>query len=506
MSKPGNYTAYQQYKPIDNGTTQALQHWSAFAEQKRQNDINNEQQDKAAQNQKEKDDRVWIDGLLKLDSIKATGVKNIDELNADIGAKTYAERTALVQTLMQQKPGTSDYLKTMALLNANANIPKEINEIKNAIFENAKKYTEGRDSSFTIDPNLDGFYKNVENSEIVIDPQTQKAVVLVEDPTDPTKKISLTYQDILNGKGDFKLTPKFNMETLVKENAKILNAKPNSEDEIDANGYIITREGFEQPTIEQIAKNMFSDKDGKPTEYAISFSKQKGIHDIDKISDPKNLAELEAQFIQEIDPLIISKNKIKTNTNELQKQKLAQKAANDAAKISQGWAKINQKTQELIGTGKIKSKPNPNVDFVTKSNQTGKSTFGVNIAENKFSIINQNDDVKVEQQIRDINIDPKTDGKVIISGTIYEETPGDFSGKKPTKTEFTSDSSNAEGLAQVEKVAAHLGLNRQQLYDLIKARMPKAKPSATKPKAKATTTSKKKTYGGLDANGNVIWK
>lgn len=488
MSKPGNYTAYQQYKPLDNGTTQALQHWSNFAEQKRQNDIANERKDKETQSQKEKDDRTWIDGLLKQEPIKATGISSVDELNAGIGSKAYEERVGLVERLLQEKPGTSGYLKTMALLNANSKVPSEINGIKNQILENAKKYAEGRDTSFTVDPYLDDFYKNVENAEIVIDPKTQKAVVLIQDPEDATKKIPFTHQDVMSGKGDFKLTPKFNIQTMAKESAKLLNEKPNSEDRIDAaTGYLLTEEGFNQPTIEQLAKNTFSDQDGKPTEAAISLSKQQGIYNLEEISSPENLAKLEAQFIKEIDPLMISKNKIKTNTNKIQEAKAAQKAANDAAKLNQGWAKINQKTQELLGTGKIKTKPNPNVDFVTKSNQEGKSSFGVNIAENKFSIINQNKDVTVEQQIRDITIDPNTNGKVMINGTIYEETPGDFSGKKPTKTDFSFDSSTADGLAQIEKVAAHIGMNRQQLYNLIKNRMPKKKKeeSTTKVKAKA---------------------
>lgn len=486
MSKPGNYTAYQQYKPLDNGTTQALQHWSGFAEQKRQNDIANERKDKETQSQKEKDDRTWVDGLLKQDSIKATGVKDVDELNANIAAKTYEERTRLVGELLQEKPGTSGYLKKMALLNANGNVIPEINGIKNAVLENAKKYAEGVGTLYTKEPYLDAFYKNVEKAEIVIDPQTQRPVVLIEDPEDPSKKITLTHQDIMNGKGDFKLTPKFDMETSAKEAAKLLNSKPNSEDRIDPEtGYLLTEEGFSESTIQQLAKNTFSDKDGKPTEAAISFSKQQGIYDLEEISKPENLAKLEAQFIESIDPYMISKNKIKTNTNKIQEAKAAQKAANDAAKLNQGWAKINQKTQELLGTGKIKTKPNPNVDFVTKSNQEGKSSFGVNIAENKFSIINENKDVTVEQQIRDISIDPGTNGKVMITGTVYEETPGDFSGKKPTKTDFFFESTTADGLAQIEKVAAHIGMNRQQLYDLIKNRMPKKEKEASQPNPKA---------------------
>lgn len=255
----------------------------------------------------------------------------------------------------------------------------------------------------------------------------------------------------------------------------------------EATGKPLLKSGYdkEKAIRPYIEKTLFID--GQPTELGISFGAQLGFGE-------KQLKEKETQdkivnhYLDRLYPALTGGEKIDKDSENIRiaQQKAAETAANNKVKQQQGWAKISQKTQELIGTGKIKSKPNPNVDFVTKSNQTGKSTFGVNIAENKFSIINQNDDVKVEQQIRDINIDPKTNGKVIVSGTIYEETPGDFSGKKPTKTEFTSDSSNAEGLAQVEKVAAHLGLNRQQLYDLIKARMPKAKPAEAKPKAKET--------------------
>lgn len=484
MSKPGNYTAYQQYKPKDNGTIQALQHWSNFAQQKEQADKANKQKEKQLEYQANKDKQAEIDKWLSYDSIPATGVDNVDKFNAKIMASDQEALRKHVDELSSIDPNSTRGIELKTIIkNIQAN-PAKIKNIISAPLELAKKYTMGKGTEYVQTPENDAFFENLKNAKYTRNPETGEPAVIIEDPNDPKNTKILTEAEALNLQAMVPLIPKFNWEKLVKQNAEILNKKPPSKTEIDPKtGYLVTTEGYQPETIESIASSLFMDDNGKPTEYAISFLAQKGIHDIKDLPYEK-LQELEQQFVTDITPFLVSKEGIKTNTNKIQEQKLAQKTANDNAKLGQGWAKINLKSQELIGTGKIQVKPNPDVDFVTKSNQKGKPTFGVNIAENKFSIINQNKDVTVEQQIRDITIDPNTNGKVMINGTVYEETPGDLSGKKPTKTDFSFDSSNAKGLAQVEKVAAHLGLNRQQLYDLIKARIPKAKPSVTKPKAK----------------------
>jgi hypothetical protein len=497
MSKPGNYTAYQQYKPLNDGTTQALQQWSNFYEQKRQNDIAQEQRDKALANDKEKEDRAFVDGLLKLDSIKATGVKSVDELNADIGAKTYEERTALVEKLITQKPGTSDYLKTMALLNANGNIPKEINGIKNAILENAKKYTEGRNTSYTVEPYLDDFYKNLDNSEIVIDPQTQKAVVLVQDPEDATKKISLTYQDILNGKGDFKLTPKINFDTFVKENAKILNENPPTKDRKDeATGYILTEEGYEEPTVEQIAKNMFSDSEGNPTEYAISFSKQKGIYDLNQIKSPENLAKLEKEFITDITPFLVDKNKIKTNTNKVQEEKLAAKIANDNRKLALGQAGLKLKERIAAGKRQIKT-PITSDSFTVQDKELsnkaepGRRVFGVE--DNSFIINNEKQNT--QEVVQTFSIDPNNSRSVVVKG--YKVSKDDEGVEVETPFSYNSENEPNNVLRFTSEANKSVVQMHKMLMDkagLKYPTKPKAK-STTKPKAKETLEERKKRLG-----------
>jgi hypothetical protein len=504
MSKPGNYTAYQQYKPIDDKISQSLQHWSSFYEQKRQNDIAQEQKDKALKNAKEKDDREWVDGLLKIDAIKATGVKDVDELNADISAKTYENRTALVEKLVTQKPGSSEYLKTMGLLTANGNIPKEINGIKNAVFENAKKYNEGRDNAYTVQPYLDDFYKNLDNAEIVIDPKTQKAVVLVQDPEDATKKITLTHQDILNGKGDFKLTPKFNMETMAKENAKLLNAKPNSKDRIDeTTGYLLTEEGFDEPTIEQIAHNIMSDKDGKPTETAISFFHQKGIYDIAEMSKPENLKTLEKQYITEIDPFMISKNKIKPNTNELKRYKDETDAAYKRRMAAVAERNSNTTYQKGVGKGEIKEKITSASFTYGGKNKKGQATFG--IEGNNYIVNNKKENT--QEIVEGFDIDPNNPKSIIVRGYKVSKDDEGVEVREP----FSYGSYNNPN--EVLRFTSEANMNVRQMHQTLMgvAGLKYPKPTAAKPKAKPKPKPKakptaNKVYGGIDANGNVIWK
>lgn len=498
MSKPGNYTAYQQYKPLDNGTTQALQHWSNFAEQKRQNDIANEQRDRQLKNQKEKDDREWVDGLLKQEPIKATGISSVDELNAIIAFKTRQERLRLVGEMIQEKPGSLGYLQKKSLLESNDLIPKEINGIKNQILENAKKYAEGRDTSFTVDPYLDDFYKNVENSEIVIDPKTQKVVVLIQDPEDPTKKISFTHQDVMNGKGDFKLTPKFNIQTMAKESAKLLNAKPNSEDRIDpATGYLLTEEGFDQPTIEQLAKNTFSDQDGKPTEAAISLSKQQGIYNLEEISSPENLAKLEAQFIKEIDPLMISKNKIKTNTIELQRKKNETDAAYKNRMAGVAEKNANTKVEIGVGSGKIQ-KPVSMTDFVqgTIPRADGKVLFNV---KNNALIVNYGKgENEMQRNVTGVIINPNDPNDITIN---YIESGKRLNGRRiEPYNEPKSYNSKTDG-EMTGTFSAEFGSTLKELNASLKNKAgikekPKPKPtSKAKAKPSETLEERKKRLG-----------
>ena len=492
MSKPGNYTAYQQYKPLDNGTTQALQHWSGFAEQKRQNDINNEQLDRQLKNQEDKEVADQMRKLLDAPQVDLTGVGDVDQFKATIATDAYQRRLPIVEKILGLPLNSKERVKEELKLKAIDENLKAINFYSNNNIQDGQKYHKDKDKLWVQTKENDNAFANLAKPKLVFDEETGRYSFLVPDPNDPTKEIAVSSQQMLEGASQFNLIPKFSDTKWIQENIKLLNAKPPSYMDIDpATNKPILKTGYdkEKAIKPYVQTTLFIENE--PTEQGLSFGAQLG-YNTKQLQDPAIQEQLVNHYTDRLYSALTGGTKLDKDSENIRiaEQKLAQKTANDAAKLGQGWAKINLKSQELIGTGKIQSVPDPNVDFVTKSNQEGKSTFGVNIAENKFSIVNQNEDVTVEQQIRDISIDPKDNGKVIVTGTIYEETPGDFSGKKPTKTDFNFDSSSADGLAQVEKGAAHLGMNRQQLYDLIKNRMHKKKKEASspKPKAKANPT------------------
>ena len=498
MSKAGNFTAYQQYKPKDNGTIEAIQHWSNFYEQKKQNDQAQKQRDNELQFRIDKEKADQIDKWSESPKIDLTGVANLDQFKAKAMSFFMEQRYPIVEKLVSTKQGSPEYIETMMKFKKMDQFASQLNTITSNEIEDAKKYNKGKGKEYVRTPEADAAFESTLNPEIIYNQKTGDFAFMMPDADDPTKKVPVTAQQYLNGEKPFKLMPRYDDEKWTAETIKTLKQKipVNVVYDENSNSYIKTT-GYDKETdiIPYVRTSLFEDE--KPTEIGYSFAAELGYKPKDML-DPTIQENIVKHYTDRLSPALADGIEKKWDDKRamftIKKKQIEAKIDNDKAKLQQGLAKINLKSQELIDTGKIQSVPDPNVDFVTKSNQNGKPTFGVNIAENKFSIVNKNEDVKVEQQIRDIKIDPKANGKVIISGTIYEEVPGDYSGKKPAKEEFTFDSSTAEGLAQVEKVAAHLKMNRQQLYDLIKARMPKQQPT-TKPTTKPKTKRKATDYG-----------
>ena len=344
MSKPGNYTAYQQYKPKDNGTIQALQHWSNFAQQKEQADNANEQKEKQLEYQANKDKQAEIDKWLSYDSIPATGVDNVDKFNAKIMASDQEGLRKHVEELSSIDPNSTRGIELKTIIkNIQAN-PAKIKNIISAPLELAKKYTMGKGTEYVQTPENDAFFDNLKNAKYTRNPETGEPAVIIEDPNDPKNTKILTEAEALNLQAMVPLIPKFNWEKLVKQNAEVLNKKPPTTTEEDPKtGYLVTTEGYQPETVESIASSLFMDDNGKPTEYAISFLKQKGITDKESLEDPKKLVELVDQYVADITPYLVNKQGIKTNNTQTNKEKLALE-----------YEKLRHQNQKLIETTGLK--------------------------------------------------------------------------------------------------------------------------------------------------------
>lgn len=489
MSKPGNYTAFQQFKPLDNGTVQTLQHWSTFFEQKRQNDIDQEQQDKTLKNQAEKEKQANIDKWLSYDSVPMTGVENVDMAHAKIVAADRAELQKLVGELVSLPDKFSE--RGIALQMQIDKIQKNPAVIKGMVSQPlklAQEYISGVDTKYVRTPQNDNFFSSLKDARFTRNDNGDPAFI-VKDPKDPSKEIVLTEAEILNLENITPLIPKFDWEKLIKDNAEILNKKPHSKQSIDpATGYLITEEGYDQTTIDTVAKNMFSDKNGKPTEYAISFLAQKGIYDTNNIA-PEKLQELEQQFVNDITPFLVNKDGIKPNNYALQRQKNETEAEYKRRMAGVAEKNANTNFSRGVGKGEIKNPITANsfTDLGERlSNVTKKNRRVFGIEDNNLIINNKKENT--QEIAQNFSIDPNNPNSLIVEGyTVTKDEEG-----VETRTPFSYNSYSNPN--DVLRFTSEAGMNVRQMHKTLmnvaglkpkpKAKAkPKAKPAA-KPKAK----------------------
>jgi hypothetical protein len=488
MSKPGNYTAYQQYKPLDNGTIQALQHWSNFYEQKRQNDIAQEEKDKAFQNQAKKEKKANIDKWLSYDSIPMTGVENVDMAHAKIAAADRAELQRLVGELVNTPDKFSEKgISLQMQIDKIQKNPAVIKGMVSAPLKLAQEYLSGVDTKYVRTPKNENFFSNLKDARFTRNENGDPAFI-IKDPKDPTKDIVLTEAEILNLEKISPLIPKFDWEKLVKDNAAILNKKPPVEQSIDPKtGYLLTREGYEKPTIEQIAKNMFSDSNGKPTEYAISFLAQKGI-DIDSIPDGE-LQNLQDQFITDITPFLVNKDGIKPNTNNLKRLKDESDIEYKRRMAAVAERNANTKVEVGIGKGDIKKPLTPAsfTDLGEKlSSKTKKKRRVFGIEDNNLIINNKKENT--QEIAQNFSIDPNNPNSLVVEG--YTVTKDEEGVEQRTPFSYGSYSNPEDVLRFTSEAKMNIKEMHQALMNVAGLKpTPKAKPTS---KPKATTKPKTK--------------
>ena len=495
MSKPGNYTAYQQFKPQDNGTIQAIQHWSGFAEQKRQNDIAQEQRDKQLQNQEEKDKQAKVDKWLSYDSIPMTGVENVDMAHAKIASADRTEIKRLASELLKTPDKYSEQgIALQMQLDKIQKNPAVIKGMVSAPLKLAQEYFSGADTKYVRTPENENFFANLKDAKFTRNTNGDPAFI-IKDPKDDTKEIVLTEAEILNLEKVAPLIPKFDWDKLVKDNAEILNKKPHSKQSIDPNtGYIITEEGYDEPTVSQSATNMFSDKNGKPTEYAISFLAQKGIHDLKDLPYEK-LQELEQQFVTDITPFLVNKEGIKTNNNQTNAEKLRADIAYKNAKLGQGQQAINLKASIAAGKGELKN-PVTLADFKQLPKPDGKGRVGFNVVDNALTVSYGPKGNQVERKVTGIWVNPKDNKDVKINYIETGKKPDAYGTAQPYSTPGTFDSKNDGEMAGT--FSAELGQTIEELSaSLVKKANPASKAKAnTKPKGKPAAKAKPTVQGG----------
>lgn len=514
MSKPGNYTAYQQYKPLDNGTIQAVQHWSNFYEQKRQNDIAQAQKGKELQGKAEKDKQDWVDGLMQLDPIKATGESSIDEINRQTLQMVQNKTNEYVSEIQNEPKGSKKYIELMSSIIATKYIPKEINETQSAVLNAKQDYTKNRGSKYVIDPKLDKFYENINKAEAVFDPKTKKIVYLVEDPKDPTKKLPITYQSILDGQGLFKPTLKGDWNKELISDADQLNKAKREKEEYDKANNIVTADaGLKPEEIRQIAESKFINEDGSLTEKAKSNLMEKGIYDYDPNSPnkttqpnplPIGIQGPQEEPITEKDPLetLIDQyqNDLTSLLDNTHKEKPEYAGANYDLNKALGWANYGQRNRGLdiaqqnadtnaakanVKTAFSEINVNPYDEESNKKKFKNENRKGFAIDKNTWKIEVGEGKAKRILDIENVSINPKDPTDIRIVGDAQTINLNGTS----KRVGFSYESKSPEDIQEFNKVLSETGMDIDQFSRMLYKKA--GIPYPTKAKSKPKPTSNK---------------
>ena len=493
MSKAGNFAAYQQYRPLPDTVTPAINSWANFVQQKdaqanlqRERDLNRkEREDQKRQGDLDR----WAKNLIPHDS----GIADLNALNGRILQESMKQYERHIPTLLKGDINDPNYLKSkLAVENLHA-LPDKLKQLSDQKASELKDYLDGRDSKYIIDPELDNLTKDYSQWGGGIDPETGELIIKMGDKVMP-------YKDAINSQ--IKPIPKFDMDKHAQELAKALekNIKPTEVWDAKRN-MTITETQIKPEDLDAITDLTL---DGKPTQYGISYLAQTGydLGNLETEEGQTKLKELQKALQEKVFTYLPKEYKEKFDTSRqnakdnlaFQRQKLASDNANKAADR-------NLKKQVAKGKGELKETPKITDFTVLNANQTKKvkdipSTFrGFNVAKNNFAITNTNKDVPVEEVVKSIWIDPNSD-RVIIKGIKYE-TNLEALGKAPTKTEFTYDTENAPD--EVGRFTSQLDMDIETFHSKLGNR------AGIKKQAKPKTTDGK-TYKGLDANGNPIFE
>lgn len=481
MSKPGNFTAYQQYKPLDNGTIQAVQHWSGVAEQKRQNDIEADRRDKILQNQEEKDLQEEKDKWLTFPKFDTTGVADVDQFFGSAIQTINQERIKIVEKLQGYKKNSPEWTKEFIKLKKLDLFPEKFKTITNQQLQDGQKYAKEKDKTLVSTADNDNAFSNLRNPDIRLNPDTMEIGFVVKDPSDPTKTKVLTEQEMLNGGSPFDLIPKFNDTKWTQENIKLLNAKPPTymdNDPATNKPILITGYDKEKAIKPYVQTTLFIEEE--PTEQGLSFGVQLG-YTTKQLKDPAIQEKIVNHYTDRLYSALTGGTKFDKDSanNKIQQQKADTDAAYKGAKISQGQQSINLKSTIAEGEGKIKT-PVTLTDFKQLPKPDGKGRIGFNVVDNALVVSYGPKGNQVERKVTGVWINPKNKKEVKINYVETGKKPDAYGTAQPYSEKKTFDSTTDGEMAGT--FSAEMGKTLEELHGSLMSKVPKpkAKPTSNK--------------------------
>lgn len=448
MSKAGNFAAYQQFRPLPDTVTPAINNWANFVQQKeaqanlqRERDLNRKEREDA---KRQGDLDRWAKNLIPHDS----GIADLNALNGRILQESMKEYERHIPTLLKGDINDPNYLKSkLAVENLHA-LPDKLKQLSGQKAAELKDYLEGRDSKYIIDPELDNLTKDYSQWSGGIDPDTGELIIKMGDKVMP-------YKDAINSQ--IKPIPKFDMDKHAQELAKALEKNIKPREIWDANrNMTITETQIKPEDFDAITDLTL---DGKPTQYGISYLAQTGydLGNLETEEGQAKLKELQTALQEKVFTYLPKEYKEKFNTaRQNAKDNLAFKRQELASDNANKAADRNLKKQIAQGKGELSS-----IGEFSK----GDSNFWLNskFDENSATIPLTNVNYGAIANANETEADPNSkvqaitfakDGSVLMK---VEYT------KKTAIGEETKVKIRKGGDSHIGKLAEHLGVTKAEL-------------------------------------------
>jgi hypothetical protein len=478
MSKAGNFTAYQQYRPLPDTVTPAINNWASFLMQKEEQQARQQERDRNWAEKEQAKKQANLDKyIIDLDP-KDSGVQEINDLHGVYIQEVNKQLEGLIPILDKNDPTDPEWRKAKRKADKFLKYPEMIKAMTDAIAAPHKDYLEGRDSKYVIDADIDNNFKDFKNFKPIIDENGDPAVKVGNE--------TFTYADIINGKTPIKATPKFDMDKHAQELAKNLTKSLDEKITYDPNDPFrqITSTAVNQDELKAITK--LTDINGNPTQYGASYLKQLGINPNSEEAKTK-LAELETALNEKT--LAYLPEKYKEDIDFTAKNQAATLAQRERQNREENAIKRESnaiRRQIAQGKGEIK-KPVEITSFIPlpkeESEAEEKGLRGFSIADNSISVTPSEN---ITETVKSLWIDPKSKRiKVKVIKVNDKGTTG------ATEEEVVYDTANKQG-SDVQRFTAEIlkkgrGLNLNQTHTELKKMIEKENELAP-----ATTPTPKK--------------
>lgn len=500
MADSGNFSAYRQLTPLKGSVVDDIQNQEELgfkrrAEQRELDKVNQAKKDAAdkkkaeiyngivAQNPYDTGSKTKNEAIIKgISKAKDEWEKIIPILENESGysVKEVVSAKMKAQNLNKFSENLAAFDKTVTKRDLDYRTAKEAN----SIFENPeyeKNYQAGyANKSIGIDEQGMPVLYFIDNNNDGLDDNTGKAGKIGDYES---------YAEMETGTGiKYDFQKRFDKENLVKE--AVTKIQPEVNQQVRG-GLIVKTTGLNKEAVTQHVQDMFYDAKGNPSEVLKSLAKENNV----AITDIKGLNAIKDDFINSINLYAKKGVEENPNTQALEREKFNYQKSRDAKKDKEDENTpigINVKDAALrsdsIKSGIDKTKILPEGEYFSKGvffNNIGGKTTGLDNVNVKAVFLTKNNKIVFTSEV----LDSKASGEAIEGedGTITYKNGSKYRQETRTATAGTETQiAQARGFDNAEAYKKHLkGLN---------------------PVSEKGTSTKQRTYKGVDDNGNPIWE